>query len=265
MRPFRASRTGRYAADAVGGQRDAPTAHHAERPPAGGDGQPDRPQAAYGRQNCEQAPHRGTAQKRHRGLLRQEGHDTGISTVEQPAHAEQPDNHPERHAGVRLRRPGGQPAPEKQAVEPRTVGAYLPAGRTNSKIVRLSGKTDFRHEADLFPHTLLRAGRSDSAACPLVYHHPTGHPAAGGRRAQVERDYRPEPRPAGYAQENHPDDFPRHTRPAEHHQRQRGAGDGHARPQETQQTSGQYRRAVQTYPAPAEQPLVICKFSCAFF
>lgn len=28
----------------VGGQRDAPAAHHAERPPAGGDGQPDRPQ-----------------------------------------------------------------------------------------------------------------------------------------------------------------------------------------------------------------------------
>lgn len=30
---------------------------------------------------------------------------------------------------------------------------------------------------------------------------------------------------------------------------------GHARPQETQQPSDQYRRALQAYPAPAEQPL----------
>ena len=46
-----------YAADAAGGQRDAPAAYHAELSPTGGDGQSDRPTTAYGRQKCEQTPH----------------------------------------------------------------------------------------------------------------------------------------------------------------------------------------------------------------
>lgn len=40
-----------------------------------------------------QAPYRNTAQERHRGLLRQEGHNTGIFAVAEPTCAEQPNKY----------------------------------------------------------------------------------------------------------------------------------------------------------------------------